>query len=574
MLNSRIHVLIAVFFIAIFISGTCIAVIINSDFGKLEVKSIHIEDADKQLTGIMYIPSEASTENPSPAIILAHGISESKEVMTNLGLEIARKSFVVLCLDLIGHGNSGGTVSEGTNETDFGVSAATRYLQTQPYVNSSAIGLVGHSLGGGAVRAEAAKNKNILSTVLVAGGLGLETQNPNYAALNATFPKNLLVIVGKYDVLFNITDLETKELPTAFNTSGTIMPDITYGNFQQYTARKLIVPSTTHIFEPVDPKTVMETVNWLENSLRTNHIPQAESKINLLYPQRETVLLIALIGLIGITLTSYYPITKAFSRKNKDISCTDNKPNAQWRTLAVWAILNLILFFPLISIGFVISFPPLIFGSSMAWWLIVTGLIGILLFAKNKPKLWKTKPELKKTILQNFSRNDIVIAIFLFAIIFTISSLLQGLYTINLRILAPIFQQLTQPRRILAFAAFMPFFLIYFIAEGLYLHIPQLVKPDLKRKAKAGEWAKVVFAKISPFVILIAIQYLPQLFLNIQVLPSFVGFIAEFLWLIVPVFIITTTFSWWLYNQTGTIGTAAVLNGLVFAWIASVTFPF
>ncbi len=562
--------------VAIFLSGTYLAITVNSDYGKLEVKTVSIEDGGKQLSGFMYIPHGASQENPYPSVVVAHGISESKDMMSDIGLELARKGFIVLCLDLIGHGNSGGTVSEGNDEIDFGVSAAVQYLQSQPYVNSSAIGLVGHSLGGGAVRAEAAQNKNIMAMVLIAGGIGPEAQNPKYGVLTSTFPKNLLVIVGKYDVLFNLTDLETKELPSAFNISSPVVQDITYGSFELQTARKLIVPATTHLFEPVDPKTVAEIVDWMESSVRTNQISQADSNLSLAYPGREVVLIVAMTGLLGITLMSYYPISKFISQKNtNDLSNLGIRVTSKWKIRGFWGLLNLSLFFPMVLIGFVISFPPLIFGSSIAWWVLVTGLIGIFIFSKNNPELWQRKPDLKRILLESFSKNGTITAIVLFLILFTLSSIVQALFAVDFRIIAPIFQELTQLRRILAFAAFVPFFLAYFIAEGIYLHKSQTYETRIEGNlAKTGECAKVVFAKISPFLFIICIQYLPRLILNVWVLPSFLGFVAEFLWIIIPIFVITTTCSWWLYNRTGTIGTGAIFNALILAWIAAVVFPF
>ncbi len=158
-------------------------------------------------------------------------------MMSSLGLELARRGFVVLCLDLLGHGQSGGTVQDGVNEPSFGVTAAVQYLKAQPFVNSSAIGLIGHSLGGGAVRAAAAEDGQIEAVVLIAGGLGDVAQGPEYGTLNSTFPKNLLVIVGKYDVLFNLTDLAAKVLPSAFGTNQTVVPNVLYGGFESQTAR-------------------------------------------------------------------------------------------------------------------------------------------------------------------------------------------------------------------------------------------------------------------------------------------------------------------------------------------------
>ena len=572
MRESQKYLLAAIFLAVLFLSGIYAALIFNSDFGKLNVRTVTIKDADKQLSALLYRPVIASPEKPSAAIVLAHGISESKDIMSNLGLELAKRGFVVLCLDLLGHGGSDGTVSEGNKETDFGVSAAVQYLESQTYVNTSEIGLVGHSLGGGAVRAEAAQNKNIMATVLIAGGIGPNTQDQS-EKLNSSFPKNLLVIVGKYDVLFNLTELEMTELPSAFNTSTPVVPSRLYGDFEFETARKLIVPTTTHLFETIDPQVASETINWMENSLTQSQKAEDKSNTSLSFPNRELALLFSLVGLVGITLLGY-PLVTFFSKKHQDPSITEKGVRARWKVYAIWALLNLLLFFPFVLIGFEISFPPLIFGSSVAWWVLATGLVGILLFAKNKPKVFETKLHLRTLLQQNFKK-EALIAVILFGFIFAISSLLQALFSIDLRILAPIFQEFTQLRRILAFAAFIPFFLVYFVAEGLYLHEP--ISSFVTGKgnfSKTSEWARVVLAKISPFLIIIGVQYLSRLILNVWIFPGFAGFIVEFLWLITPIFVLTTTCSWWFRGKTGTIGTGAVFNTLLLAWVAAVVFPF
>jgi dienelactone hydrolase len=554
------------------LSGVYTASVFNSDFGKLKVGTITIKDGENQLSALLYRPESVVPEKPSAAIVLAHGISESKDIMSNIGLELAKRGFVVLCLDLFGHGGSDGTVAEGNQEPDFGVSAAVQYLEGQTDVNASKIGLIGHSLGGGAVRAEATQNKNIKATILIAGGIGPSTQG-QLENLNSTVPKNLLVIVGKYDVLFNITKLETIELPLAFNTSTTILPDRLYGTFESGTARKLLVPATTHLFETIDPQVASNTIEWMESALEQNQNVQNETSIRLSYPVRELALIFSLVGLLGIILL-VHSLATIFSGKGQHQFTTEIRARARWKTYAVWAALNLILFFPMVLVGFAISFPPLIFGSSVAWWVLGTGLIGILLFVKNKPRISETNPHLRTLLRQHFKR-EVLMAIVLFGLIFIISILLQSVFAINLRILAPIFQEVTQIRRIIAFAAFIPFFLVYFTVEGLYLHEPNYFGITKKGNFdKLRAWTGIVLAKISPFLIIIGVQYLPQLVLGVWVVPGFAGLLVEFLWLIIPIFVLTTTCSWWFHNKTRTIGTGVIFNALILAWMASVVFPF
>ena len=201
--GAKTRFLIAVTVVSILFLGVFISVTLNSDFGKLQVKIFSINDGSRELKGLLYQPSSSPAANPCPAIILAHGIGGSKEMMSGIGLELARRGFVVFSLDLFGHGGSEETIREGADEPSFGVSSAVKYLRSQSIINGSAIGLVGHSLGGGAIRAIFAVDGGIGASVLIAGGLGEVTEVPVYDILNSTFPKNLLVIVGKYDVLSN-----------------------------------------------------------------------------------------------------------------------------------------------------------------------------------------------------------------------------------------------------------------------------------------------------------------------------------------------------------------------------------
>jgi dienelactone hydrolase len=577
MKSTHLRIMAATIAALVFLLGTSTAILINSDLGKLEVKTVAINDGEKELSGLLYQPASASPDNRVPAIIIAHGISESKEMMSSLGLELSRRGFVILCLDLLGHGQSGGTVEDGINEPSFGVTAAVQYLRSVSFVNSSAIGLIGHSLGGGAVRAAASEDGHIDAVVLIAGGLGDVAQGPEYGTLNSTFPKNLLVVVGKYDVLFNLTELAAKELPSAFDTNQTVISGFLYGNVQSQIARKLFTPATTHLFEPLDPTVITQTVVWMQNALGTSPASGTKLNTNLIYVEREVAILAAIVGLLEIVLLAFFPITRAIgSKPQKDAPENRFRILGNWRAYIVWDALNIALFLPMVFVGLAIAFPPLIFGASIAWWMLATGIIGLIMLAKNLPKLFHSKIGLKETLQRAFDRKDWLTAITLFIILFAVASSLETIFGLNLRIIAPLFRAITSVRRLGAFLAFLPFSLAYFSAEGLYFH--EFI--DKKQQKQQGNWVdlrngvKTVLIKIAPFLAIVCLQYLSKVFLNIWILPGTLGFLVEFLWIIIPIFIITTASSWWFFKNTGRVGTGAVFNSLMIAWIASVVFPF
>ena len=165
-------------------------------------------------------------------------------------------------------------------------------------------------------------------------------------------------------------------------------------------------------------------------------------------------------------------------------------------------------------------------------------------------------------------------AIVVFVILFAIVSFMT-IFNFNFRIITPIFRNFSSYSRLLVFFAFTPFFFAYFVAEGFYLH-----KFNSWLPSSPGFWnnlrnlAAAVIGKIAPFAILLFIHYSVKIAFDVWLLPAFIGFLLEFLWLIVPIFAIASSFSWWFYKRTGDVFSGAMLNTLLMSWIAAVVFPF
>jgi dienelactone hydrolase len=562
----------AIVVISLLVFGLFFALTLDSDFGRIEVKTIMIKDGDNELSGLLYRPQSASANNPFPGIVIAHGISSSKEMMSSIGLELSRRGIVTLCMDLYGHGRSGGTVDDGTMDPSFGVFAATQYLKAQPFVDSSRIGLIGHSLGAGAVRATVVKDYQIEALVLIAGGLGNSVDSLQYGKFNSTFPKNLLVIVGKYDVLFNLTEVTTEELPPIFGTQQEVIQGVTYGSFDAHTARRFFMPATTHLFEPFDASDISEIGEWMKTSLIPQASAGAEAELSMIYAARELAILFSLVGLFGTILLILLPISRILRLDASESILVGESESRVWKRRAIWGLLNIVLFLPMLAVGLAIPFPPLLFGGSIAWWMLVVGLVGIFLIALKKPK-FLAEPDLKEKLKQALSKRHIILAMALFLGVFAIVSLIEILFNFDFRIITPIFRILTDPRRVLGFFAFLPFFSVYFVGEGLYLHEADSLNHQ-GGPAVFREYGGTVLAKIVPFLAILCLQYLSKLLFDVWILPGFAGFIFEFLWLIVPIFIITTTCSWWFQRNTKRMGTGAVFNALLMAWVASAVFPF
>jgi dienelactone hydrolase len=559
-----------VFFSLILTTGMVTAGLLNSNFGTVDVESVFISHAEIQLSGLLYKPKSVSPLTPHPAVILTHGIGSSKEYMSGIALELSRRGIISLAVDEIGHGNSEGSFGF-TSDVTLGILSAVRYLESFSYVNSSSIGLAGHSLGAGAVRATSAAHGNITATVLIGGGLGEMVEDAAYGVINATFPKNLLIAIGNQDILFDIPSLRD-DLAPAFNTSEVVEPNIQYGSFSTNTARKFVLTSTIHLAEAFDPLIVSEIVQWM--SLALNPPTQVQlSSSDFLFIMRDLVIIGSFIVFIGFLcsfsalLYNLLDVPKKKGQKGNYRTFHEN-----WKILLLWSCGGAILFLPMMVIGFFIPFPPLLFGTSIIWWLFIWGLLGLLLIKNFLPKFTEIVPDIREKVKNSFNRQEILIVVFLIVIIYFTSISLKTAFSINFQILTPLFGDLLPISRLFIFFVFIPFLFINFFADGLFFYEYYNHREREDVKSTILQFFKIMGIKIAPFVFIIFIIYGPLFLFDQKFVPGFLGLILEFLWGVIPIILISSIFTDWFYRLTRSIGTGAFFNALIIAWIIADTF--
>jgi len=115
------------------------------------------------------------TNGTASAVILLHdwnwGIG--KESLIKYSIEISRRGFVVLAIDLPGNGHTTGfstSIAPNADLEPYIISASINYLKRLCYVNSSSIGIVGFGYGASAAALSAGILKeNLNATVLING---------------------------------------------------------------------------------------------------------------------------------------------------------------------------------------------------------------------------------------------------------------------------------------------------------------------------------------------------------------------------------------------------------------------
>lgn len=178
------------------------ASLVQTGGGSVKVTEVSWVGSDGyQRSGWLLKPKTATAENAAPAVVTSHGFLNNRGMQDLNFVELSRRGFVVLAIDMTSHGDSEITPSmDGMmNSVWEGVS----FLADINYVDNTRIGVTGHSFGGFSsnfsVRSDEANGSRYVAAVLV------NSMDPNYDTSYGN--RDVGVVAGQYDEFaFNITD--------------------------------------------------------------------------------------------------------------------------------------------------------------------------------------------------------------------------------------------------------------------------------------------------------------------------------------------------------------------------------
>jgi hypothetical protein len=124
------------------------ASLVQTGGGRIRVKDLRWETTrGYQMSGLLFVPKSVSAENKAPAVVVSHGMYNNREMQDLYYVELSRRGFVVLSMDMYNHGLSESSTTN-VGEIFLGMYEAVKMLDSLDYVDSSRIGITGHSLGG------------------------------------------------------------------------------------------------------------------------------------------------------------------------------------------------------------------------------------------------------------------------------------------------------------------------------------------------------------------------------------------------------------------------------------------
>jgi len=396
--------------IALMLISMAVASTIQSSGGKVKIKDLRWETtAGVQMSGLLFVPEGVSAENKAPAIIVSHGMFNNREMQDLNYVELSRRGFVVLSMDMFSHGHSENVANIGVVTT--GMYEAVKMISTLGYVDTTKIGITGHSLGGMssnvAVAIDNAMPVRLISAVLlncadatyVDAGSGAFTDvygsrdvgivaaqydeffmRQTDANGNTTPPRDYLKNSNAQSFLYFGTDPAGKEL----REQGVVYKETIDG---QEAMRVIYNPNIIHPWSHFSMRSTVATIEFFDQALGApNPVPATDQ----IWQWKAAFNLLGLIGfgIFVVSFTNSMVFTPFFSslRRKEEVAPAAFAKGGKlwfWGSLVLAAAFGTLMYLPILNnVGsFTMAKTP--WAQSSPWgvacWAAVTGVFAILM---------------------------------------------------------------------------------------------------------------------------------------------------------------------------------------------------
>ena len=395
--------------IALMLLSGIVVSVIQTDGGKVDISELYFEtDEGYTMCANLYVPENATAETPAPAIVASHGAYNNKEMQDANCVELARRGYVVLAIDQPSHGNT--DVFPGSNGVYQGVLALSR----MPYVDTTRIGVTGHSMGGmscnNAVVQDNENGTNLIHAVVLnsADATYVDTtdtslsdeQSTDYANIYGS--RDVAIIACVYDEFFHkTTDENGNTLSAPYFMEGDNAQSFLYFGVDptglepreadtiytqevdgEETLRAIYRPPIIHPWSHFSARSTAFTIEFFEESLGAPNPIDSHSQV---WQWKEAFNFVGLIGLamfiINFTVLMLFTPTFASLRADKlaePIKVADKAGLAwYWIGMIVSSIFAMVTYLPILTAGNAADVTaPSPYGVGL--WAAACGLFAIL----------------------------------------------------------------------------------------------------------------------------------------------------------------------------------------------------
>ena len=591
--------------LVVIISSSFFASLIQTSFGKVDVKLMNLKTPDGQnLVYDLYKPSIATENDKQPFIVVVPGFQRSKEALSNIAIELSRRGYVVALIDPYAQGMSSSSLSRLAATTQgYGMFALVDYAYAEnfSFVDINKIGSTGHSMGGNAaIRGadyfgkEAIKSgkKSKLDSVYISGYVLTLREN-----ILRDSKSNMGVSYALYDEGAFRNDLQgwdagnMKIAPESLRTVNSVLPKdkkVTevelgkyYGERSNNTLRVIFNEELLHPFQPYNKEA---TKNQLDYFDKVFGAPISINSNNQIWQYKELFTLINMI----VSLLMLIPIAKLFLSLSfykdivKDIPAslpeqTSKSKMIFWSVFFLSALIACISFIPMVDVAKILFYEsanreltwffPQRMNNSVMLWAAFNGSIGLVIFFisyyffgrhhgvnTNSWGLQINKVELFKTIMLGLS---------IFICYYLILYFVYFLFHVDYRFWF-MGVRIFQPEMLLVLVMYFPLFFIFFFSNSLRVNGAMRFKNQSEWKSRliAG------FANSLGLMMIIIIQYVTFAWTG-TVFWTTNWLSVNLLFGIVPMMFILPYFIRIFFQLTGRVYLGPIVTCLIFIMILS-----
>lgn len=563
--------------IIVILAGGIVANVIQNDSCKIRVRDVRFAGTrGKMMSGLLFIPKNATPKTPAPGILAIHGYINTRETQSGFAIEFARRGWVVLELDETGHGYS----DPPAFANGYGAPDGLGYLRSLDFVDPNRIGLEGHSMGGWACLVAAKLRPDDYKSIVLEGS---STGGAFAPEGSTTFPKNMALVFSAFDE-FSIPMwgvplardvVKSEKLKKVFGVTDPIVPDKIYGSIEEGTARVLYQPKTTHPGDHLSCSAIGYAISWFQKTLGEE---KSRSPADQIWYWKEMATLVSLIGAILLLFAAGNLLLQTGCFHSLKGIPQNPKP----ATGAAWWIGFALLFFVPTLTYFLLTF----YGSSYAkacrifpqqesnnilFWMLVNAALSLIFFliwhfASNKKKggngisyglKTSTGMDWKKIGLSAWFAFLVTATVYLSAVV------ISYFFTVDFRFWVIPLKPMSPIQTKIALRYLIPFALVYIMFA--------VVLQGQMRSLKGGTAKRMVMSMVVSalgYLVMLLALYIPLL------AGGAVPIIKDLrmtLYVIVaiqmlPLFVIASLISSYFYEKTGVVYAGAFTNAMLITW--------
>ncbi len=372
----------------------------------------YVIEGDTSYAVTMYVPKTATEENPAATVFVMPGFTRTKATMAQYCLELARRGFVVFCMDPGGQGGTNEPSTQAGNGVEYLVQYVYNNTDDFKFCDKDRFGAVGHSAGGGNVCTLAADmagdsfEESIIKSLYISGYIKVGSAN-KYNKLNC----NTAMSYAYYDEgafryqsdtsAFEVIGLrfinEVRQHPNSYTE---VTYDYGYGSMDDGTYRILHRENINHCFEMYDLVSIANILDFFDETLGVNSGIDGRDQI-WLGKEISTGLALAAAFTFIVALSAVLMKTPFFATLKKQNAEVVPAPAAVpqsishkvifWSCMILTGIIACLDYIPLANLSieifpvgnasnvFTYVFPARMINAVLLWGL-VNGAIGLVIF--------------------------------------------------------------------------------------------------------------------------------------------------------------------------------------------------